>query len=468
MSNTTPKMEESSRAWYHGISRYQWMVLAVASLGWVFDAFEGQLFVACMRESLVELTPQLAALSAQLQEATDPQNAQVLRDEISSVSHFYENLGFAAFLVGGAVGGFGFGWISDRMGRSLTLMLTILTYSLFTGLTYFVTDLPQMLVLRFLAALGTGGEWAVASAMVAETFPPRARARAASIFHGSSTFGTMIAAAIGAFVVANPDLGWRPAFLIGALPALLVVLIRVRLHDSPERKEAEDSHQAASATHTKSAWREPGVLKNLLLGILLATVGLSTFWGVHVYGRQAYLKSVEAAHPEWVAVDSEDGKQTLKRQEMLGMWLVTVGGGLGLFSFGPICEWVGRRKAFIGFHVAATVVSVILFTFLKNATPWPIGIWLPVFGFFTLGMHAGYAVYFPELFPSRIRGAASGICFNCARITAAPALILSGTLIRNGDPGQFYVVTSCFSLLFLVGAVIVLFGPETKGQALPE
>ncbi|MFO1000596.1 MAG: MFS transporter [Planctomycetaceae bacterium] len=226
-------------SWRHGITRYQWMVLAVASLGWVFDAFEGQLFVACMKESLGDLVPELQSLNEKLKSVSDPSQIKPLREEISRVSHFYETLGFSAFLVGGAAGGFGFGWLSDRMGRSSTLMLTILTYSLFTGVTYFVTDLWQMLVLRFLAALGTGGEWAVASAMVAEAFPSRARARAGSIFHGSSVFGTMIAAAIGAWIVANPNLGWRPAFLVGAAPALLVVLIRVKLHDSKERRETE-------------------------------------------------------------------------------------------------------------------------------------------------------------------------------------------------------------------------------------
>lgn len=457
-----------SKSWRHGITRYQWMVLAVASLGWVFDAFEGQLFVACMKEALGELAPQLSSLHEQLKAATDPVASQAIRDEISSVGHYYETLGFSAFLIGGAVGGFGFGWLSDRMGRSSTLMLTILTYSLFTGITYFVTDLWQMLALRFLAALGTGGEWAVASAMVAETFPPRARARAGSIFHGSSVFGTTIASLIGAFIVANPDLGWRPAFLIGAFPALLVVLIRFKLHDSDERRDSEREQKAANEAHTQSAWLSPGVMKNLILGVLLATVGLATFWGVHVYGRQAYLKAVERAHPEWVTGTVEEGKRWLKQQEMLGMWLVTIGGGIGLFCFGPFCDWIGRRKAFIAFHLGATIASIVLFTLMKNASPLPTGIWLPVFGFFTLGMHAGYAVYFPELFPTRIRGAAAGICFNSARITAAPALIYSGSLIKNGSPESFYTVTSGFSLLFLVGILLILFGPETRGQKLPE
>jgi MFS family permease len=466
-SSDIPAAAPDTMPWYEGITKYQWLVLLMASLGWVFDAFEGQLFVACMKESLREHVPEVQRLTSQLAATESEGVRQTLQAQISNISNSYEKQGFIAFLVGGAVGGFTFGWISDRIGRSTTLMLTILTYSLFTGITYFVTDWWQMLSLRFLAALGTGGEWAVASAMVAEAFPPRARARAGSIFHASSVFGTMIAAAIGAFIVANPALGWRPAFIIGALPALIVVFIRFKLHDSPERRESERVQLAAVGRLDASAWKVPGVKKNLLVGVLLATVGLATFWGVHVYGRQAYLQSVQRVNPEWLAEGNVSGQTSLKRQEMLGMWLVTLGGGIGLFGFGPFCDRFGRRKAFIAFHLGATTVSLVLFLALKNASPLLIGWWLPVFGFFTLGMHAGYAVYFPELFPTQIRGAASGFCFNFARITAVPALYLSGRLIDSDDPDRFYFVTSGFSLLFLLGVLLILFGPETKGRELP-
>ncbi|MFO1000597.1 MAG: hypothetical protein U0936_09665 [Planctomycetaceae bacterium] len=166
--------------------------------------------------------------------------------------------------------------------------------------------------------------------------------------------------------------------------------------------------------------------------------------------------------------NSTDGVRWLKQHEMLGMWLVTVGGGVGLFCFGPICDGIGRRRAFIVFHICATAVSIVLFTVLKNSTVLLTGVWLPIFGFFTLGMHAGYAVYFPELFPARIRGAAAGISFNTARVFAAPVLIYSGSLIKSGTAERFYTVTSSFSLLFLVGAVLILFGPETRGASLPD
>ncbi len=465
MSQSPPPGETSDKSlsppemrWYQGITRYQWMVLVMGALGWMFDAFEGQLFVVCMKQAIPTLIPDLA------------DNAQA----------FYEHQGFAAFLIGGAVGGFFFGWLSDRIGRSTVLMLTILTYSIFTGITYFVDQWWQMLVLRFLAALGTGGEWAVASAMVAEAFPPRSRARAASIFHASSVFGTMIATLIGAQVVSNPNYGWRVAFVIGALPALICVFIRAKLHNHSERRESESEHAAANkAFDGESAWRQPGVMPRLLLGVMLATVGLATFWGVHIYGREAYLRSIQIAHELTSGELLPLNAPAFKTQEMLGMWLVTLGGGVGLFAFGPICDSIGRRRAFMAYHLAAALTSIVLFSGLKTAAPWVIAWWLPLFGFATLGMHAGYAVYFPELFPSRIRGAAGGFCFNFARITAVPALFLSGWMQKSPDAAgrllhidpallTFHNISTAFSLLFLVGIVLIWFGPETKGQSLPE
>src|SRR4051812_44632585 len=190
--------------WYAGITGYQWLVLAIASLGWIFDVFEGQVFVASMNEAMPSLLPEGTA------EAT---------------SKLYNNIALGAFLAGGALGGVIFGALGDRIGRARTMVITILMYSLFTCLTAFSQTWWHIVVLRFLVALGVGGEWAVASAMVAEVFPPRARAWSGAIFHGSSVFGTYLAIAAVEFIVNNkqldPAIGWRAGFAVGALPALL-------------------------------------------------------------------------------------------------------------------------------------------------------------------------------------------------------------------------------------------------------
>src|SRR5438094_3305624 len=143
----------SSAHWYSGITGYQWLVLVIASLGWVFDVFEGQVFVATEKEAMPEL------LGGAAQQAD-----------------FHTHVALGAFLLGGAAGGVLFGTLSDRIGRKKTLSLTILVYSLFTCLSAFSRTWWQMALFRFLVALGVGGEWAVASTLVAEVFPTRARA----------------------------------------------------------------------------------------------------------------------------------------------------------------------------------------------------------------------------------------------------------------------------------------------------
>ena len=178
-SNTWPAQYEKPRRWYADLTRYQWLVLVIASAGWIFDTFEGQLFNITRGDMLKELLGTSAAA-----------------DRVKSSGDVL----LAVFLLGGTLGGIGFGTLADRFGRRPVMALTILCYSIFSGLTYFATDLWQVGALRFLVALGVGGEWAVAAALVAEVFPTHARAHASGIFHATSVLGTWLAAIAGLMV----------------------------------------------------------------------------------------------------------------------------------------------------------------------------------------------------------------------------------------------------------------------------
>lgn len=449
---------EAKQRWYEGITRYQWTVLAIASLGWVFDVFEGQIFVASMNEAIPELSPD---------------------DTDAGTIEFYKDVTIGFFLLGGALGGIAFGMLSDRIGRTRTMIYTILMYSSFTCLSAFSQVWWHMAAFRFLVAMGVGGEWAVASAMVAEVFPKRARAWSLGIFHASSVFGTYLAVAAGAFLL--PVWGWRWGFVLGAAPAFLTIWVRVSLKE-PENWEA--ARTAASQDVSKkmgvlSDLFRHGLLRNTLVGIGLATVGLTTFWGSHIYGKNLMRRDVKAEYLATLSDDAsqeeqaallEERKDSLKRWEMIGMFLVTTGGGLGLLAFGPISEWIGRRGAFLAFHLAAFAAS--LFTFqVASGVGW-LFVVLPLFGFATLGMHAGYAIYFPELFPTRLRGTGAGLCFNLGRLAVFPVLLITGWMQRSVDQGGLDMTrentASLLGLLFLAGAVILMFAPETKGQDLPE
>ena len=465
----------SDQPWYHGITRYQWTVLVIASLGWVFDIFEGQIFVASMNEAMPSLVP-----------AGTPQGTV---DD-------YKFITLAMFLLGGAIGGVAFGMVSDRIGRRKTMSLTIVVYSLFTALSAFSTEWWHMAGFRFLVAMGVGGEWAVASSLVAEVFPAKARARVAGIFHASSVLGTYLAVAAGSLFIGSeairdwsvangiPSLPWRLGFGMGVLPALLIIWIRRSL------KEPESWEQAKSRAQQNTAeamGRIPelfrgDLLRPTLVGVTLAAVGLATFWGAHILGKDLLRRDIERqviADDSLILADppAKDEMEIIqanlpyiKRWEMLGMLLVTTGGGLGLLSFGPLCERFGRRPTFLFFHLGGLAISLIAFQWLHGVTVL-IAV-LPVFGFLTLGMHAGYAIYFPELYPTRLRGTGAGFCFNFGRILVVPLLLFYGRLRRPVDDGGWGLsledAASLLCLLFLAGVLVLAFAPETKGRELPQ
>jgi MFS family permease len=454
--------------WYAGITRYQWLVLLLASLGWVFDVFEGQIFVASMNEAMPALLP-----------GGTPEGTVA----------YYNQLILGAFLVGGALGGVVFGALSDRLGRKRTLSYTILLYSAFTCLSALSQRWWHLAGLRFLVALGVGGEWAVASTLVAEVFPLRARAWSQSIFHASSVLGTFLAAAAGLFVVGNPRLGlsfsfaghtwdvasWRLGFLIGALPALLIIWVRLSLREPERWQKARRGEAAGQGGAGRVGDLFQGALRRrTLVGVGLATVGLATFWGTHICGKDVLRKQYEApflaglpagATPEAREKALRPHAEAIKRGEMLGMFLVTAGGGLGLVLFGPLSERLGRRGAFLLFHLGGAAASAVLFLLATSFAA--LCLFLPVFGFLTLGLHAGYAVYFPELFPTRLRGTGGGLCFNLGRLLAAPILFLGGHMQKDWGftlEGR----ASLLGLLFLVGVLLLLAAPETRGRDLLE
>jgi len=467
-------IEPANLKWNQGISNYQWLVLVIASLGWVFDVFEGQVFVASMNDAMPQL---LGTTSADIDDGT--------KKAIAS----WNNYAMASFLLGGAFGGILFGMLSDKIGRSKTMIYTILFYSVFTCITAFANAPWQMVALRFLVAMGVGGEWAVASAMVAEVMPKRSRPVMGSIFHASSVFGTLMAVAVGYFIISRQVMGdntWRLGFLIGVVPALLTVFIRWKLREPDQWVQAQERAKtdATQKTGSLSALFQTAYLRNTIVAVALATIGLTTFWGCHIYGKDTLKRRAEQqvlvdaglADVNWAAAsDAEKGqrtealkaeKDTIKQEEMIGMFLTMVlGGGLGLVLFGSISDVLGRKGAFVFYHLGGLISAILLFYVLAPGeySRAVLMLFLPVFGFLTLGMHAGYAVYFPELFPTRLRGTGTGFCFNAGRIGSAAAILASGLLSWTPTQSSTYMIP-----LFGVGVVVTLLAKETRGEELPE
>ena len=453
--------------WYKNVTRYQWLVLLIASLGWMFDIFEGQIFVTTFKEAIPSLLPEGSS---------------------EGTAALYNDIALALFLVGGAVGGVFFGVLSDRIGRAKTMLITILVYSVFTTLTAFATTPWQVIALRFFVALGVGGEWAVASAMVAEVFPSFARVKSLGIFHATSTLGSYLAIAAGFFIVSNEalrnhsieGLNWRLCFLIGALPALLTIWIRMRL------KEPESWVKAQQRAKTDPSQRtgrlrdlfSPELRRNTATGVCLAAIGLATFWGVKVRSQELMRNAAERdviTQSQLAADASQTEKESLlekhfkplKRWEMTGLFLIMTGGMIGMLCFAPLSERIGRRGAFLFYHAGGFLSGILLFVFFDQQSIRFYWFALPAFGFLVSGMHSGYAVYFPELFPSRLRSTGAGFCFNAGRLLAAPVLLLRGYM-RDSLDWSLSRTSAVLSCLFLLGFIVLIFAPETNNEELPE
>jgi MFS family permease len=412
------------------------VVLAIACAGWVFDVYEGQIF-AITREQML---------------------SGILSNQGEDVKKMWGERLLAVFLLGSTVGGLAAGSLADKFGRRPILVLTILIYSLFSGLTYFASELWHVAALRLFVAMGVGGEWAVAASLVAEVFPTRSRAHASGIFHASSVLGTWLAALAGLAVGAE----WRYAYLVGVVPALLVVWVRASVRE-PEKWQAKADEAKASNDKRSQLGSFTNLLQTktwrqrALLGLALAAVGLGTFWAVTVAGQDLAR--------EQLLRDGVSAEQAAERAKFAYGFVQATGGGLGMLAFGPICARFGRRRTFVAFHLLAMLVVPI--TCFVPQTYEQLLVLLPAYGFFTLAMHAGYAIYFPELFPTHLRATGASFCFNGGRIVAVPVLLLSGQLKALEGIDLRWAVSSLAGL-FLLGAMLILFLPETNRAELPD
>lgn len=416
--------------WYRDVTQYQWLVLTIASLGWIFDAFEGQLYNITRADML----------PAVLNVSHDDPLVKVWGERLLGV-----------FLIGGTLGGWLFSSLADKWGRKPVMALTILCYSIFSGLTAGATEIWQVGVLRFLVAMGVGGEWAVGAALVAEVFSSAARERASVIFHATSVAGLWLATAVGLMV----DNQWRIAYLVGVGPALLVLWVRTSVKEPESWKLAKekkaDSLGSFSELLGDARWRWRAIL-----GALLAMVGLATFWGVVIAGQDLASELLKKL-----------GDPEYSQKAKIAFAIQTAGAGIGMLAFGSLAGRWGRRATFSFMHIMALVTSVAVcwvpFYLQSYAS---MLLLLPIFGFFAQGIHAGYALYFPELFPTHLRATGAGFCFNTGRILASPVLIwLSAELKRVLD--LRWAIT-WLAMFFLLGLLILPFLPETRGQELPE
>jgi MFS family permease len=425
-------------SWWRGVTRYQWLVLFVAWLGWVFDSMDATLYALVLHPALHDLLP--------------ASGATVNADTIGH----YGGIIFSIFLVGWAVGGVLFGVLADRFGRTKVLVFTILIYAVFTGLAALSATWWQLAVYRFLTALGIGGEWAAGAALVAEVWPEGKRSKAAGILQSAWAGGFFLAALIN---LGLRDSGWRPMFVVGIAPAIVAVLVRLWVRE-PERwveARARSREGALAGSPRPPGLRElfaPELRRSTLVGSGLAFVAVFGLWGA-----TNWTPTLIRALPDLRGLS--DSAMTA-RVSYATMFL-NLGSLVGYLSFGPLADRFGRRATF-GLMCLGSLVMLPV-TFLTPRAYQHVLLLLPILGFFNNGIFSGFPIYLPELYPTRIRATGAGFCFNVGRVVASVGPFLTGLLVTA--LGGFGPAASAIALIYLVGLMLLPFAPETKDRPLP-
>lgn len=404
------------------LSPHQWKSGIAAWLGWLFDGLDMHLYTLVWTVFVAQLM-------------NLPQDAPDVGVKGSIIQ--------AAFLVGWAVGGGFFGRIGDLLGRSKALMLTILTYALFTGLSFFATEWWHLMLCRFLSALGIGGEWAVGASLLSETWPKKWRPWIAAVLQSAVNFGVLLAV-LAHWILSGQEP--RYLFLVGILPALITVWIRKAV---PETDAWEDARGKQAAPRVSELFG-PAVRGTTWRVLIICGVSLTAHWAF-LFWQAKVVKQL----PEVMAMTKEGQAQAAGAALM---WIM-FGSIIGNFIAGGLAKLMGYRKAI--FWMLLAYFAVMFYTF-KWSHDWNTTLWLfaligacqGVFGLFTMCL--------PPLFPTLLRTTGAGFCYNFGRIIAAAGTVFFGVYqtIPNVREAMLFA-----SFLFIPAAFISLLLPQEKEES---
>ncbi len=505
----------------------KWLALTAALLGWLFDGAEMGLFSLVGRPAIRELLGMTGT-------ATDAEKQQVA---------FLFSVITAMFLVGAATGGVVFGWLGDRIGRVRAMSLSVITYAVFTGLCGFATSAWQIALLRFIAALGMGGEWSLGVALVMEVWPNRSRALMAGLIGAAANVGYLLVGFLGLVMDKVPDTikswllavgvstaqadslvgngAWRLLMIMGVAPALLTFLFRIFVPESEKWEEEQKSGKTSNwATRdligVLIGAAGPAVIicvfalnfplwiriVGSIAGVIVATLG-------YLYPVVQYLKRSTAATeeaktqrktiigrmllaaclsgiallgtwgstqqtPSWAAEIAKANGPTAAGMTLIALSLGAITGTIGGALIGG---WLGRRITYC-LLCLSSLGSVWVWTHSCHEYGNEFLMYAFVAGTCTASFYGWLPLYLPELFGTNVRATGQGFGFNFGRILASVGTLqitaLKGlftediTLLGLTFPKGYPALLSTISMIYLLGAVVIWFAPETKGQPLPD
>ncbi|MEQ3551821.1 MFS transporter [Pseudonocardia nematodicida] len=433
------------RSWHEGVTRAQWRALIAANLGWLFDGFETYALILVAGTVIHRLDPAV------------PQ---------SSIA-FLSGATIAATLLGWGIGGITGGVIADYIGRRRMLLISIVVYAVFTGLTAASWSVTSFLVLRLITGFALGSEWGTGASLVAEIWPAHARAKGAGLMQCGLGLGFFIASACW-FAVAplGPD-SWRIMFLIGVLPAFFALWLRRSVPESERwtraagrrrslqgRAAGELSNEEISYTRfsLRQIFADPQLRRLTILGSLMSLTTTLGWWGISTW-VPLYVSGIAAAA----------GGNAATWAAAAGM-IYNVGAIAGYILFGVFADRYGRKPTTMVFFGASLVLTPVLFLWTHDLRL--IVVVLVVNGFFTLGQYTWMPVWLPEFYPTHLRATGAAFVFNAARFLAFLGPLLAGAIISA--LGGYGVAATVVGLIYILGLVVAPFCPETRGRSLDD
>jgi len=438
----------ASSRWHTGLTRTHWRVLTASFLGWIFDGYETYALVAVLPTALRSL----------------------LSPEQLKTPAIWAGTAIGATLLGWGIGGLVGGTLADYVGRKRVMIASVLLYAGLSGLTALSPSFLALIALRFATGMAMGSEWSTGVAMVAETWPDRARAKGAGFLQSGFGWGTLLAAVIWWLVSRWSPLGdqsWRLMFVIGAIPAVFTLYIRRAMAESEawlkavrERRWAATEAQRGVARADRrpftvtEIFREAESRRRILLLFVLSLTSIVGWYAISTW-LPAHVQSLATregrAHPDqWAAA--------------AGI-LYTAGAVAAYMAAGFVIDAIGRRKFLLLTYAGALVLTPV--TYFWVASVQAILLVAAVNGFFTLGLaYSWLAIYPAELFTPSVRSTAASLVFNGTRLIAWVFPILAGTLIPLLGGIPWTAMT--FGTIYVLGLIVPWFAPETRGKPLPQ
>ncbi|MDQ0189059.1 MFS transporter [Alicyclobacillus cycloheptanicus] len=447
MSQTGVDVAVVTGPWYRSVTSKQWHALVASNLGWLFDGYETYALILTVAVALKQLLPAVQLKAVPL----------------------YAGLTIGLTLLGWGVGGILGGIFADYFGRKKVMMWSILTYAFMTGISALSWSWTSFIILRILVGLCIGSEWGTGTSMVAEVFPMNTRAKAAGIMQSGLGIGFFIASLVWFFVGGAGPGAWRIMYLLGVLPALVLLWYRRNVDESGKWEEANSLRSQIREKHTqgisiseeeqkyaaftmKALFSDPGLRKAAILGLLMSLTTTVGWWAISSWvpsyvGSLATTQGLSATH--WSSLS--------------GM-VYNVGAIVGYILLGFLADVIGRKKTCLIYFGLSLILTPILFLWVHQLGA--VLFLTAVNGLFTLGQYSWMPVWLPEFFPTPIRATGVSFVFNAARFVAFLGPLFAGYLITL--LGGYSIAATLIGLIYILGFVCTFFCRETRGLPLPD